>query len=270
MHHSGELGVRRADMTTLPPIADRHALFLDFDGTLAELAPTPDSVRVAPELIPTLAALSATLDGALAVVSGRRIADLDHFLSPLRPALAAEHGAQLRFADGHEQRAEPPDLAEVLDAARRLAAVHEGLLVEQKSAAVALHYRAAPHLGELCHDTLDSAVAARPGLQLLHGKFVLEVKPAGIDKGSAIARLMASAPFAGRQPVFAGDDVTDEAGFAWVQAAGGVAIKVGEGPTLALHACESPAQVREWLQSAVARLGSQHRQETPNRWAASS
>jgi trehalose 6-phosphate phosphatase len=242
---------------TLPRITSTSALFLDFDGTLTELAPRPDLVRLTPELVSTLTALEAALGGALAVVSGRRVRDLDHFLAPFRPALAAEHGAQLRFADGREQRTEQPDLAGVIEAARRLAEAHPELLVEEKSSSVALHYRAAPWLGGLCFDTLEGAAKTRPGMQLLHGKFVLEVKPAGVDKGRAIAALMASEPFAGRRPVFAGDDVTDEAGFAWVQAAGGIAVKVGEGPTLALQVCDTPAQVREWLRSAVAELGGQ-------------
>ena len=238
-------------MSDLPPIRDSNALFLDFDGTLADIAPQPDAVRMAPELVATLAALSARLDGALAIVSGRPVSDLDRFLAPLRPPLAAEHGAVLRFADGSVVRRPPPDLRHVQQVAGALASEHPGLLFERKSAAIALHYRGAPHLGTLCLDMLAHAVAADPDLAILHGKYVVEVKPAAVDKGKAIASLMADEPFGGRLPLFAGDDVTDEAGFACVQAMGGSGIKVGDGETLAMHRCGAPDDVREWLESAL-------------------
>ncbi|MCL4182567.1 MAG: trehalose-phosphatase [Burkholderiaceae bacterium] len=238
-------------MPTLPPIHAATALFLDFDGTLAEIAPRPDAVRTAPELATILGALNTRLGGALAIVSGRPVVDLDHFLAPLRPALAAEHGAVLRFADGSMQRCEPPDLREAVLAARTLAARHEGLVLEEKSAAVALHYRGAPRLAGLCHDTFAAVVARHSGLDLLHGKCLVEIKPAGVNKGGAIAALMAREPFAERQPIFAGDDVTDEAGFARVQAMGGYGIKVGDGATLAMHTCESPEALRRWLDAGA-------------------
>lgn len=239
-------------MSGLPQIDAESALFLDFDGTLIELAPQPSAVRTAPELIATLGALNRRLRGALAIVSGRRRLELDAFLAPLKLALAAEHGAILRFVDGREWHATPPDLAPVVKLAAALADEHPGLLLERKSSSVALHYRAAPQLASLCLDRLAMAVATLPGLELLRGKFVAEVKSASVNKGSAIMSLMASEPFKGRRPLFAGDDVTDEAGFACIQAAGGHGIKVGEGSTLAGHACESPAELRRWLQRAVA------------------
>jgi trehalose 6-phosphate phosphatase len=238
-------------MPALPRIAPDTALFLDFDGTLTELAPRPDAVRIAPDLVATLQTLRERLEGALAVVTGRQLHEIDGFLRPLSPALAAEHGALLRFPDGHQQAATALDLREVVDAARALVALHPALLVEEKSVAVALHYRAAPALGPLCLDTIERAVSAVPGLQVLHGKCVVEVKPAGVDKGRAIAALMARAPFSGRQPVFVGDDVTDEAGFSRVLEMGGIAIKVGDGATIATHRCESPASVRAWLRAAA-------------------
>lgn len=238
--------------TPLPPILESNALFLDFDGTLTELASRPDAVRTAPGLVESLAALNAALGGALAIVSGRPVGDLDRFLAPLRPALAAEHGAVLRLANGHLQSAEPPDLHDAVRAATQLADAHAGVVVERKTTSIALHYRGAPQYARACIDALAGAIALRPELELLHGKCVVEVRRAGIDKGRAIAALMDHEPFAGRQPIFAGDDVTDESGFAFVQAAGGVAIKVGDGTTVARHACESPEALRRWLASAVA------------------
>ena len=249
---SGDMAISGARITRLPTISDADALFLDFDGTLAELAPRPDAVRTATGLVDSLAALSTTLGGALAIVSGRPVDDLDRFLAPLRPALAAEHGAVLRLADGQLRCAQPPDLREVARAASALAAAHAGVVVERKTTSVALHYRAAPHDAQRCIDTLSTAIAGRPELELLHGKCVVEVRRAGVDKGRAIAELMAVAPFAGRRPIFAGDDVTDESGFAYVQRAGGVAIKVGDGDTQARHVCESPQALRAWLASSVA------------------
>lgn len=243
----------------LPSLSDTDALFLDFDGTLAELAPTPDAVRTADGLVDSLAALAATLGGALAIVSGRPVEDLDRFLAPLRPALAAEHGAVLRQADGRLLCAQPLDLRAVVRAASALAEAHAGVALERKTTSVALHYRAAPRHAQRCIDAMSAAIAGRAELELLHGKCVVEVRRAGIDKGRAIAALMASAPFAGRRPVFAGDDVTDEAGFAFVQGAGGVAIKVGDGDTQARHLCGSPQALRAWLAASAALLAAGRR-----------
>ncbi|MCW8175058.1 trehalose-phosphatase [Verminephrobacter aporrectodeae] len=243
-------------MQALPPLTPAQALFLDFDGTLAELAPRPDAVQVAPGLVATLAALHTRLDGALAMVTGRSEADIDHFLAPLRLALACEHGA--RYRHGLAQAARPaialPDLAPVLHAAKALAAQHPELLLEHKSAGLALHYRQAPQLQSLCRDTLERAMQAIAGVELLQGKCVLEVKPRGVHKGRAIADFMAQPPFAGRTPVFAGDDATDEAGFAAAQALGGWGIKVGPGPSVAQHRCTTPAALRGWLSAAGSTL----------------
>jgi trehalose 6-phosphate phosphatase len=234
-------------MQLLPALTRDTALFLDFDGTLAELAPQPDAVRVPPGLVPTLAALQGQLDGALAIVTGRRAADIDAFLAPLVLPLASEHGARYRLADGSCPAIAVPDLAPALRAAADLAGLHPALLLEHKTSSLALHYRHAPQLESLCRDTLARAIAGMAGVELLQGKCVLEVKPAGANKGQAIAVFMSQAPFAGRVPVFAGDDVTDEAGFAAAQQLGGRGIKIGEGPTLAQYRCLSPATLRGWL-----------------------
>jgi len=237
-------------MQRLPSITRETALFLDFDGTLAELAPRPDAVRVAQGLIACLAALHAQLDGALAIVSGRRLADLDHFLRPLVLPAAGEHGAQQRSADGRVSSVHIPDLSQVLATARNLVDQHPGLLLEPKSSSIALHYRHRPDLESLCRDVLIGAIGGTDALELLEGKCVLEVKARGIDKGVAIRAFMAQRPFAGRTPLFAGDDITDEAGFVAVQAMRGVGIKVGQGDSIARHRCDSPHALRSWLQSS--------------------
>ncbi|PJI99260.1 trehalose 6-phosphatase [Acidovorax sp. 69] len=237
-------------MQRLPLLTTAHALFLDFDGTLTELAPRPEAVRVASGLPPTLASLHTHLGGALAIVTGRPEADIDRFLAPLRLPLASEHGAQYRLGNTSVPAVSAPDLGFVLQAAQSLAARHPGLLVETKRVSVALHYRQAPQLEALCHDTLARAMRHVEGVELLCGKCVFEVKPCGAHKGQAIADFMTQAPFAGRIPVFVGDDVTDETGFAAVQARGGWGIKVGEGPTMAQHRCMTSAALRGWLSSA--------------------
>lgn len=234
----------------LPFIGPRTALFLDFDGTLVDIAAQPEAVQVPPDLRQTLEALRARLNGALAIVSGRPLIDLDGFLEPLQLPTAAEHGAQRRLAGGKITRLASPDLHAVIRQVTALAQRDPGLRVEVKSAGVALHYRHAPELAPVCLQAMTELVSTAPGLELLHGKCVLEIKPVGIDKGAAIADFMAQTPFAGRMPLFAGDDMTDETGFAVVQQRGGCGIKVGEGATGALCRCASPAALRQWLQLA--------------------
>lgn len=234
----------------LPLIAPQTALFLDFDGTLVDLAPQPEAVQVPTNLVTTLQRLGAQLDGALAIVSGRRLTDLDQFLTPLRLPAAAEHGAQRRMASGELIQLPPSGLDEVIGRVKVLAQRHNGLRVEIKSAGVALHYRHAPGLAAECLKTMREVASAAADLELLHGKYVLEIKLAGISKGIAIAAFMTERPFAGRLPLFAGDDVTDETGFAAVQQLGGWGIKVGVGTTRALYRCPSAAALRQWLQHA--------------------
>ncbi len=237
-------------MQTPPRLTPDAALFLDFDGTLVAIADTPEAIEVPSALVALLEDLHNLLGGALAVVSGRQIDVLDRFLAPLRLPAAGEHGVQRRDAEGLMQEQRAPDLTDVLATANELARVYEGLLVERKHAAIALHYRLAPQLEAVCRDALVRVIDDQPQLELLHGKFVFEVKPAGINKGVAIDAFMQEAPFAGRVPVFAGDDTTDESGFAVVQPRGGIAIKVGSGPSQALHRLDSPRAVFEWLVQA--------------------
>ncbi|MFT3777513.1 MAG: trehalose-phosphatase [Ottowia sp.] len=235
-------------------LSARHALFLDFDGTLAEIAAQPQAVRVHADVVPSLRALHAALGGALAIVTGRAMADADHFLAPLRLPVACEHGAHIRASDGHVGTTPALDLAPVLEALRPLVARHPGLLVEAKRTGLALHYRQAPHLEPLCVQALTRVLNGVPGAELLRGKCVLEIKPAGPSKGRAIGDFMRRPPFAGRMPLFMGDDVTDEAGFAAVQALGGLGVKVGEGATQAHARIGAPADVRAWLRSSAQAL----------------
>jgi len=238
-------------MQTTPLLTPQHALFLDFDGTLADIAAQPHAVHVLPEVVPTLQALHQYLGGALAIVTGRTVADIDHFLAPLQLPLACEHGAQYRLGTGFTGGVPAPDLTPVLDALRPLLSLYPQLLLEPKSAGLALHYRQAIELEPLCQATMAQALQDVPGVELMQGKCVLEVKPAGPSKGRAIHDFMRHAPFEGRTPLFVGDDVTDEAGFVATQDLGGIGVKVGPGDTLALARFDSPTAVRAWLQQAA-------------------
>lgn len=232
-------------------LTTRHALFLDFDGTLADIAAQPRAVHVLPEVVPTLQALHHHLGGALAIVTGRTMADIDHFLAPLQLPLACEHGAQFRMGNGFRGGMPAPDLGPVLEALHPLLDRYPALLLEPKSFGLALHYRQAPELEALCRATLTQALQQVSGVELMQGKCVLEVKPAGPSKGRAIADFLRHPPFEGRSPLFVGDDVTDEAGFVATQNLGGTGVKVGPGATQALARIESPAAVRAWLQQAA-------------------
>ncbi|WP_454762816.1 trehalose-phosphatase [Cupriavidus campinensis] len=234
-------------MPPLPLIEPHTALFLDFDGTLADLAPRPDLVQVEPELVGTLRALHTCLDGALAIVSGRPVAELDHFLYPLRLPAAGIHGAELRH-DGERIVVPPaPGIGPLLPRLEALVRRHPGLQLEYKSVAVAIHYRQVPELEPLVRAAVADVLRDAVGLEGLPGKMVIEIKPAGVDKGGAIAAFMRVPPFAGRMPLFAGDDVTDEAGFVVVRELGGVGLLVGQRATAASLSVAGPAALRSWL-----------------------
>jgi trehalose 6-phosphate phosphatase len=232
------------------------ALFLDFDGTLVDIAAQPEEVVVPPGLVQTLGSLQADLDGAVGVISGRPIEQIDAFLHPLRLPAAGVHGLERRGAGGAMTLLPLHPLETVEAAALGLAAQHAGLRVENKRASIALHYRQAPELAALCLAAMQAAVDASPGLTLLRGKMVLEAKPGGASKGHAIEAFMQEVPFAGRAPLFVGDDVTDEVGFSTVQRLGGIGIKVGDGFSVAWQRIATPALFRRQLQAvAMARFG---------------
>lgn len=234
-----------------PPPAPRRnwALFLDIDGTLLDIAATPDEVTVPPPLRGHLAAAERALDGALALVSGRPLTDIDRLFDPLRLAASGQHGGEWR-RDPHwapEIVSATPIPPQLREAADRLRHLDPGIIVEQKSHALAVHYRHAPALGPELGARLEHALYGIDGLLLLPGKFVWEVKNANHSKGTAVERFMSEAPFAGRVPVFIGDDTTDVDGFRAVEALGGFALPVGRLIEPGRPGFTDPAAVRAWL-----------------------
>jgi trehalose 6-phosphate phosphatase len=244
----------------MPPASPPHlrpdwAIFLDLDGTLFEIRATPQSVRRAPEEVELVARLRQAAGGAVALISGRAIAKIDELFAPLKLAAAGQHGAERRDGRGVVTKADLPlrglNLAE--KAIRAFATSHEGLLFEHKGLSMALHYRLAPNLAEAAHAAVREAAAALgDAVEVQQGKMVAELKPAGCDKGRAIEQFMREPPFAGRVPVFIGDDATDEHGFQVVNRLRGHSVKVGEGASAARWRLEGPAAVRAWLTEGLA------------------
>ena len=244
--------------TGLPAFSRGWAIFLDIDGTLLEHAERPDAVRADAALGRLLAELNEVTGGALALISGRAVAELDLLFAPLRLAVAGQHGIERRDARRTVHRHTFP-LEPLRRAARQLgefAAGHAGLLLEDKGHSLALHYRLAPELAAAAREAVTQALAALgPAFELQSGKLVYEIKPGGRDKGTAIQEFLAEAPFAGRLPVFIGDDATDEYGFAIVNRADGHSIKVGPGASIARWRLADAAAVRRWLDAYVAYAG---------------
>jgi trehalose 6-phosphate phosphatase len=232
--------------------AGGFALFLDFDGTLVEIAPTPDAVQVDAALPGDLVGLRERLGGALAIVTGRPVGTIDAFLGPLGLDVGGLHGGEIRR--GGELRgcdpAEHPLLREAVEAFAANLSELEGVLIEDKGCSVAIHWRLAgaeeAHAAESTVERIASGL--RPRYRLQRGKSVAELLPANATKGEAIRDFLRRAPYAGRRAVFFGDDLTDEEAFKTVNADGGVSVRVGEGMTAAAHRLATPAAVRAVLQ----------------------
>lgn len=235
----------------LPDMSIRMCLFLDVDGSLIEIASRPEAVVVPPSLVVDLGRASEALGGALALVSGRAIEQLDVLFDPLRLRASGVHGAEMRFSpdtdvDRLPGAALPQPVRGDLSALLR---DFPGTFVEDKRFSLAIHYRAVPAAGEALLAALRALVArqAEAALILLPGHFVFELKRPGFDKGEAVRRFMADPPFRDRTPIFIGDDVTDRPGFAAAIAAGGSAYGVGRPIAGTTGTFDSPSAVREWV-----------------------
>jgi trehalose 6-phosphate phosphatase len=233
-----------------PPQCD-WAYFFDVDGTLADLAETPEAVEVSADLRLLLEKLFQCAGGAVALMSGRPLSEIDRLFPHVRLPASGQHGAERRDATGRVTRHESAqDLALVRERLARAIVDKPGLLLEDKGLSLALHYRRAPRFAEFVHREMHAVLPElgdEYGIQ--QGKSVVELKPAGKDKGRALLEFMAESPFGGRRPIFVGDDVTDEFGFATVNRLAGISIKVGGGDTVAEWRLDDVGAVQQWLRS---------------------
>lgn len=241
------LPVSQANLTQLQP--DQIAIFLDFDGTLAAIEEHPDAVSVPPATLKTLTELDQATGGAIAIITGRPIIGIDYFLKPLRLPIAGVHGLERRGADGTYSNApiNQQALDAVADSLTPFVKSQPHLWLEAKRGSIALHFRQRPDLAQECADKVAQAIAAYPSLHVLPGKMVFEIKAGTSSKADAIAAFMREAPFVGRRPLFAGDDVTDEQAFPLITRLNGISIKIGAGETRATHRSADPATFAQWL-----------------------
>lgn len=243
------IDVDRIDPNLIDPSLDGAALFLDIDGTLLDIAPRPDAVAVPASLRADLGRVRAALGGALALVSGRAVGEIDRLFAPLVLPASGVHGAEFRpDPHGAAERLAPRIPDEVRAGVQAVVARHPGALFEDKGVAVAAHWRLAPEAGTAIEGAVRDLLRAAPSeLAALRGHCVLEIKASALDKGRAVDRFMRAAPFAGRRPVFIGDDVTDEAAFAAARRRGGLAYSVGRPMEGAMDWFASAADVRRWI-----------------------
>jgi len=231
-------------------------LFLDVDGTLVEFTDTPSQTLADPDIKTLLADVARRLNGALALVSGREINTMDQLFAPLRLPAAGLHGVERRDASGALHGATFLDgrLNRVRAALGLLADSYPGTIIEDKGRNIAVHYRLAPQFGDLVRHSVAAITAPlADDYQLQDGIMMVEIKPRGYTKGSAIDAFMREAPFAGRRPVFIGDDLTDRDGFAAVEALGGVSVGVGD-RVQGRYQLDDVPSVRRWLR----RIGASH------------
>ena len=234
----------------MPELTPGMAFFLDVDGTLVEFADRPHEVRIDEDLGRLLTELHSAAGGALALISGRSVSDVDRLFASRRFCIAGQHGAERRDAAGMVHRHGLPlaRLRSAGDMLRRFSAAHPALVLEDKGMNLALHYRLAPHLASNVQGAVQDIVKdLGEDFEVQEGKMVFEIKPSGKDKGTAIAEFVKEKPFRNRIPVFIGDDDTDEYGFRIVNRLGGHSVKVGRGSTTARWRLADASAVRAWL-----------------------
>jgi trehalose 6-phosphate phosphatase len=236
------------------------AVFLDFDGTLIDIAAAPDLVRIPSDLVPLLARLSSGLRGALAIVTGRPVSDINRFLHPLRLVTAGLHGAQLRTqVDGEVVLTVGSMDPDIVLAVGRLRELAPGVVIESKISSIAVHYRLAPSVEPQIKTALKAIVAGSPDHFILcPGRCVIEVMPRHVCKGAAVDTLMALPAFKGRCPIMVGDDVPDEPALAAAVRHGGLGLRVSGEHFKGQAFFEGPASVRAWLAAMADQLEAKH------------
>lgn len=236
---------------------EKTALFLDFDGTFIDIAPTPDAIRVTNRDKTLLGQLSKHHGGAVSIISGRNLHDIDKHLGDFEGTVSGGHGAELR-RDAKQLPAVKCNferLEHIKNAVQEFAAIDPRVLAEDKSFGIVLHYRQHPELEGKVRDFVKCLVGDDADFEVQQAKMALEIKPKGISKAIAIERIMKFKEFRRRTILFAGDDETDEIAFAWVNEQGGITIKIGDGMTLARYRTRSPASFKKWLRSQLKSAG---------------
>lgn len=230
-----------------PPQMDTNcALFLHLDGTLLDIAPTPERVTIPPGLLKDLETASARLGGAVAIVSGRILDEVDRLLSPLKLPGAGEHGAVVRMPSGQRDEVDERIPHDWITALEAVAHGKRGVIIERKPHGLVAHFRQAPRHESLLKRACQALVAEQPDVfEVIDGKMAVEIRPTRVNRGRAVRRLMETAPFKGRKPIFVGDDVMDADGFRAAEAYGGDAADVF------LRFAGRPSEVRHWLKSAL-------------------
>ncbi len=247
------LALESLDPSRLSPRT--HAMFLDFDGTIARIVEHPDAAHPSKRWSRLVPKLCFAFGGALAIVTGRELAEID-LRFPHLPKLpvGAMYGSLRRSALGLTEAAadRADEFAQVAEELKPLVAAHAGLVLEIKSAGVSLHYRLRPELESMAGAAMRAATLPYDQIEVVQGKKVFEARPVAVDKGRCIAAFMLEQPFTGRIPIFAGDDEVDEDGFRLVNARGGISIKVGQGESAARFVTESPSSLAAWLEAMLA------------------
>lgn len=233
----------------LPSDIQKFAFFLDIDGTLADIAMAPQLALVPSETRQALSKIFKRTLGALAIVSGRQLSDIDRMLGMKSLPAAGSHGAQLRLASGDLQAddSQRSDFDEIAHKLQAQLAQFPAIMIERKPLSIAVHYRADPDQGTLVRDLADTLLLQFPALKVVSGKMIVEMLPATADKGTAVSRLMSDEPFRGRIPVFAGDDITDEDAFRVVNDLQGLSVKIGSGYSVAKYGFDDSNGFRQWL-----------------------
>ncbi len=238
----------------VPEVAlDTSSIFLDFDGTLVDLASTPTSIDVAPDLGEILKTLSERTNNRVVIVTGRAVESVKPHLAGFDGPIIGGHGAE-EWWDGELHKQVEMDenlIARMGDMVEAFAATHEGLLAERKPSGVVLHFRQAEDHAANAYAFLRVLSETHPGFDLHHSKMAYELRPQGIGKDISVSHLMAQEPFKGTTPVYFGDDVTDEPALHWVAEAGGISVKVGDGDTAAAFRLDTPSQVRDVLRGWI-------------------